>query len=526
MIQQYLSCRPYFLLFLAILTQIGQLPLCAQSQVQSMIHVFVVTQDDPDISSPKDKLSMQTFTTMLSDQMGVPVSVKFVDAASASKEYIEQMFREANIRSDDAVWYYYSGHVSIYDRWPQSAQQNVPLTWVHRKLKFTGARLTLATYECYNYRSPASAMSTILSHNLGIKVLFMESSGNIIAASRQSGEPSYGSNLSGGLFTNGLLDGISSNTTWEFAMAAAQNTTQSEASKLGYVQIPCYVIENSEYQNPINAPTLTIHESDTVEGIVKVVQEIFENSTKRKVVVTFEDIMRWNPGLTRINFNSFKGKEVKIDVDDPNIDEPNTKFTIPSFPWPPPQCAQHQTLIESIAPNYRTFAELDAQIRLVLDANGYSQKSYFQVPNGFALVTQLEQFNADGTSKTGDNRWADFPVQEDVKGIWDYLVSIIVPTPGYYRLFVFIVTDNEYNLASRRVSREEAESWMKEGLTRLPGKLGEKSTTTNHSLDILIYEFETPQTTKICTLKCSGAKDILTHLKKSGLGLIPFKGKK
>ena len=285
--------------------------LFAQQQTPT-IHVFVVWQNDPNIGSPKDKLSLEAFTNSLREQVGTPVSVKFVDAAIASKQYIEQMLSAANIRTNDAVWYYYSGHGSNYDTWPQSAQQKVPLSWVHQKLKDTRARLTLATYDCCSIGSPAVSASTIAARILNLKVLFIESRGNIIVASGQSNTLSYGSNVSGGLFTNALLDGIKNNATWNAALTDAQNATKNQAERLGYIQKPKYAIESPGLQDAINAPNLEIREDDTVEKIVASVQEMFDNSTKRKVVITFEDIMRWNPGLTRENFDSYKGKELKI----------------------------------------------------------------------------------------------------------------------------------------------------------------------------------------------------------------------
>jgi len=318
--RQFHYFKPNFAILMLAINWFLAAPALLTAQQATTIHVFVAVQNDPNIGSPKDKISMQTFTTMLRDQTGVPVSVKFVDAATASKENIEQMLREANIRSNDAVWYFYSGHGANYDLWPQSAQQKVPLTWVHQKLKDTHARLTLATYDCCSVGRPDDVpLSSIAARILNLKVLFIESKGNIIVASGQSGSLSYGSSVSGGLFTNALLDGIKNNSTWETALTDAQTATERQATRLNYVQKPKFAIENSGLQPAINAPSLEIRQNDTVEKIVESIQEMFDHSTQRKVIVTFDDIIRWNPGLTRANFDSYKGKEIKVDVDDSKL---------------------------------------------------------------------------------------------------------------------------------------------------------------------------------------------------------------
>lgn len=190
---------------------------------------------------------------------------------------------------------------------------------------------------------------------------------------------------------------------------------------------------------------------------------------------------------------------------------------LPYFPWPPPQKFQSQTLSEHLYPAYRTLAEVDGSLRQALQANGYTQRSYFQTPGGFALVTQLEQFKPDGSPKTGANRWKDYPVQENFEGVWDYLKSLVMPTPGNFRLFVFVVTDQPYGQSQRRVGKEEAVGWLSTGLNRLPPKIAQMPLNAQHYLDVLVYEFEAPQGTKLCQQKWPGIVNAQTHLQKTGL---------
>lgn len=189
----------------------------------------------------------------------------------------------------------------------------------------------------------------------------------------------------------------------------------------------------------------------------------------------------------------------------------------PRFPWPPPQCAQREVVSEKLIETCHTLAEVDNRLRRALNGRGYAQRSYFQTPNGFAIVTQLEQFNTDGASKSGQTRWVDYPVQDNFNGLWGYLSSLFVPNSGYFRIFVFVVTDVPYNQSARRVSKEEAVGWLSQGLNILPREIGQMPVNDNHYLDVLVYEFEAPQTTKRCAQKCPSLKDCNTHLAKSGL---------
>jgi len=195
-----------------------------------------------------------------------------------------------------------------------------------------------------------------------------------------------------------------------------------------------------------------------------------------------------------------------------------TEIHLPYFPWPPPQFFQSQTLSEHLYPNNRSLGDVDARLRQGLKATGYAQRSYFQVPGGFALVTQLEQFKVDGSPKSGANRWKDYPVQENFEGVWDYLKTLVMSTPGNFRIFVFIVTDQPYGQSSQRVGKQEAVAWLSDGLNRLPPQIAEMQLNKQHYLDVLVYEFEAPPGTKLCAQKWPAILNAQTHLQKTGIG--------
>ncbi|MFN0035983.1 MAG: DUF2846 domain-containing protein [Saprospiraceae bacterium] len=194
---------------------------------------------------------------------------------------------------------------------------------------------------------------------------------------------------------------------------------------------------------------------------------------------------------------------------------------MPQFPWPPPQCFLRQTLVGNLATQATTFSQVDTRLQRALDTRGYTQRSYFHVPGGFAIVTQLEQFDEEGQIKERC-RWVDYPVQEGFDGVWDYLTSLVMPSSGHFRIFVFVVTNQPYTQAERKASKEEATGWLAQGVNRLPSAMSKSEVTGEHYLDVLIYEFEAPQSTRKCAQKCPCLLDCQTHLTKSGLFNLGF----
>ena len=78
---------------------------------------------------------------------------------------------------------------------------------------------------------------------------------------------------------------------------------------------------------------------------------------------------------------------------------------IPQFEMPPPKASSRYVFEKSRFKKYKKLKDIDKIISGALSANGYSEKSYFSVPNGFTLVTRIEKMNEDGTSVDPPDRW-------------------------------------------------------------------------------------------------------------------------
>jgi hypothetical protein len=152
-----------------------------------------------------------------------------------------------------------------------------------------------------------------------------------------------------------------------------------------------------------------------------------------------------------------------------------------------------------------------------LDDAGYNERSYYSVPDGFAIVSRLEQIEEDGTSKPLPNRWAVEigPLQEF--SLSRYLQVLFTADPGFFRVIVFVVTPHPFSQKNVKVPRDEAIKWLAEGLNQLPSDIGDLELSSQYSCTALIYEFEQPRSRKAAILKRPSHLTGLIHLQKAKL---------
>ncbi|WP_298862359.1 hypothetical protein [uncultured Gimesia sp.] len=199
--------------------------------------------------------------------------------------------------------------------------------------------------------------------------------------------------------------------------------------------------------------------------------------------------------------------------------EKGKKFV--KFPWPPPK-ASAQSLIpnsyfENESDQVLLVKDIDQKICDALTAQGYSARSYFAVPGGFALVTRLEQFDEDGKSKAPPDRWVTDtrPMRDFSLGA--YIRALFTASPGYYRIIVFIVTPVLFDQTDQEVSRDEAMAWLRSGLNNLPDNVGAQEYTQSQVCTALIYEFKQPEKGTEAKLSESGQFSGIEHLTNAGL---------
>jgi len=195
---------------------------------------------------------------------------------------------------------------------------------------------------------------------------------------------------------------------------------------------------------------------------------------------------------------------------------------IPEFPWPPPQ-ASSTVVIPSQFLVYSTdetpmLHDIDERLSAAMEKCGYVEKRYYAVPDGFAIVTRLEQINSDGTPKDPPERWSMDVGPLRHFSLLEYLRTLFSANPGYYRLIVFIITPHPFSQSEVKLSPDETEVWLQDGLNVLPNSIGKRVYTNEHNTTALIYEFKRlDEVDAEPNLIVPGRLTAQDHLKKSEL---------
>jgi hypothetical protein len=175
------------------------------------------------------------------------------------------------------------------------------------------------------------------------------------------------------------------------------------------------------------------------------------------------------------------------------------------------------TLLRNPPPQGTRLGDVDQKLRAALERTGYFERTYLSVPDGFALVTRLEQINSDGTPKAGAARWAVDVDRLTTFSLQAYLKALFFAQPGYFRIIVFIVTPHPFAEATATVAREEAMDWLRQGLLALPDSIGGREYSDQFTCSALIYEFEKPNLGEQARSLMPSPVPGQVHLEKAGV---------
>jgi hypothetical protein len=176
----------------------------------------------------------------------------------------------------------------------------------------------------------------------------------------------------------------------------------------------------------------------------------------------------------------------------PNGDSYYNDSAMPKFQWPPP-AASATYVIRSLQPDQElaiyTLGDLDNFLLSILDETGYVERSYFAVPDGYALVTRLERIYDDGRVVT-ENRWSINDTGLTEFSFRDYIQKLFFAEPGLFRVVVFVISPRPFTQSDDNVTQEEALAWLQSGYNVFPQELARRTLTTEYNITALIYQFE------------------------------------
>jgi len=195
----------------------------------------------------------------------------------------------------------------------------------------------------------------------------------------------------------------------------------------------------------------------------------------------------------------------------------------PDFvPWPPPVPTASSKLDDWMR-QFRTVGELSAALEQELERGGYSQFSYSWVPNGFALVTQVEQLD-DSESPLSEHRFAPsecyIPLSEMriTVAIFSSMKGLLFEREDRCRLYVFFLTDDpsppqEY--PAEKFNQHVVRNWVEKGRRSLTKAEKDKPISDDYIFYVNEYEFikhkgEDPQQAPVSELSA------IKHLELTG----------
>lgn len=194
--------------------------------------------------------------------------------------------------------------------------------------------------------------------------------------------------------------------------------------------------------------------------------------------------------------------------------------SLASFPWPAPKPTGRRVLERELlegeeAPT--TVGEVAERLTAALDECGYGNRSFYGVPGGFALATQIEQIEADGRPLSGPQRWSAALPARPVFDLDSFLRALFTAPEGHYRVVVFVARPGGVRLSDEPVEQGGADEWALGGVDVLPAELAERSWTELHRVTVLVYQFRTRGFDGEPEANPDGAPPVAVHLEKSGL---------
>ncbi len=190
---------------------------------------------------------------------------------------------------------------------------------------------------------------------------------------------------------------------------------------------------------------------------------------------------------------------------------------MPEFPFPPP-APSCQLDISAYFTDKAKLGPLADHLNQAFQGTGYYERKYYYVPGGFAMATRMEQFNADGSCKGEPGRWSTKPVREESFEWLAYLKALFSAEPGYFRVFVFVVSDQPWVVdRTRTITSKEAGSWLHGGTHLLPDAIRQQPIRMDHRVSVLIYEYEVSEATHKSSFSKPSRLGPQDHMEKSRL---------
>ncbi len=193
-----------------------------------------------------------------------------------------------------------------------------------------------------------------------------------------------------------------------------------------------------------------------------------------------------------------------------------TKYYFPN-PAPFPSAAAY---VNNFRPGLRTMKQVDNYLVTNFTNAGYAgHLRYYYVKSGFAITSNLEKINKDGSPVTGTARWNVSPGGNGSFSLYQVFKSIFFETESHFRMFAFIIAPKKPDLDSRPPSLSAMQDLIKYSYPSLPSDI-HNSVLDYKTLSILVYHFLQSDIGEVPMLETKNALPVKKHLANSKLAAL------
>jgi hypothetical protein len=188
------------------------------------------------------------------------------------------------------------------------------------------------------------------------------------------------------------------------------------------------------------------------------------------------------------------------------------------LPWPLPLPSSSMEVPKDLravpAPGSHLTVAADRLVR-ALHAAGYPDLCFYDIPQGFALVTPLELIDDQGLAMAHPDPKVRFSAAYPAEGFFTmrFWSDLLHERTGRFRLFVFVVVDHAFGYAK---DVTDAEVLWKHPSPQLPLNRADLTYTSQDQWYALVYEVVHRKGTDLVTM-AEHPSDPALHLAKSGI---------
>lgn len=174
---------------------------------------------------------------------------------------------------------------------------------------------------------------------------------------------------------------------------------------------------------------------------------------------------------------------------DPASDVPD----FAAFPYPVKEYSDTYDFEQRTFQQAQNLGDINRKLVAAMNAEGYYGKRYFSMPEGFALVTQLEKIYPNGTPVPTLERWRTSVKQKPEFALREYLLSLVFAERGYYRAFAFVVLPRSIaNNPNMGLGRLNPRPWMAVVGEKLPEEVAQLSVSNDYVVKAYLFAFDVP----------------------------------